>query len=44
VKTSENIMRKVYLAGAVRTPIGCLNGALASVGAVELGRICACAG
>jgi acetyl-CoA C-acetyltransferase len=34
-------MRKVYIAGGVRTPIGDLNGAFASVSAVELGRVAA---
>ena len=34
-------MRKVFITGAVRTPIGDLNGAFASVSAVELGRIVA---
>ncbi|MFA6567385.1 MAG: acetyl-CoA C-acetyltransferase [Victivallales bacterium] len=33
-------MRKVFIAGAARTPIGSLNGSLAGTGAVELGRIC----
>ena len=33
-------MRKVFIAGAARTPIGSLNGSLAGVGAVELGKIC----
>jgi len=34
-------MRKVFITGAVRTPIGDLNGALSSLSAVELGRIAA---
>jgi acetyl-CoA C-acetyltransferase len=34
-------MRKVFIAGDVRTPIGDLNGALASISAVELGRVAA---
>ena len=36
-------MRKVLLSGAARTPIGDLNGALAGVGAVQLGNLAAAA-
>ncbi len=32
-------MQDVYIVGAARTPIGNFNGALAHVGAVELGKI-----
>jgi acetyl-CoA C-acetyltransferase len=32
-------MRKVFIAGAARTPIGSLNGSLSGLGAVELGKI-----
>jgi acetyl-CoA C-acetyltransferase len=33
-------MRKIFIVGAARTPIGSLNGSLAGVGAVELGKTC----
>ncbi len=33
-------MRKVFIAGAARTPIGSLNGCFAGLGAVELGKAC----
>ena len=34
-------MKRVFITGAVRTPIGDLNGAFAAVGAVDLGRVAA---
>lgn len=33
-------MKKVFIAGAARTPIGSLNGSLSGLSAVELGKIC----
>lgn len=36
-------MKKVHISGAVRTPIGSLNGGLAALSAVELGKIAATA-
>jgi acetyl-CoA C-acetyltransferase len=33
-------MKKVFISGAARTPIGSLNGSLSALSAVELGKIC----